>query len=84
MIFDESHLCRNDTNCSTATKWLQRMFPKARVLYVTATVGTEPNHMLHMERLGLWGKTSPFRNKAQFKKDSAELYVSRTNFKPTI
>jgi len=76
MIFDESHLCMNETNCSKAVKWLQWKFPKARVLYVTATVGTESTHMAYMERLGLWGKEAPFRNIVDFTSNDAKLYVS--------
>ncbi|KAJ1633962.1 P-loop containing NTP hydrolase pore-1-domain-containing protein [Pavlovales sp. CCMP2436] len=39
---------------------LQRRLPKARVLYASATGCSEPEHLAYMERLGQWGKDSPF------------------------
>ena len=39
---------------------LQREFPKAKVVYVSATGATVARNMAYMERLGLWGTGAPF------------------------
>jgi len=41
---------------------LQRLFPKARILYVSATGASEVRHLIPLERLGLWGERAAFPN----------------------
>lgn len=45
---------------------LQRRFPKARVAYFSATGATNPENLAYLDRLGLWGKGTPFPEKAEF------------------
>lgn len=45
---------------------LQRMFPKARIVYVSATGATNVSNLAYAERLGLWGRGTPFAKKEQF------------------
>jgi len=45
---------------------LQRRYPNARVMYVSATGGSEAKHLVPYERLGMWGKRLPFENFMQF------------------
>jgi predicted RNA methylase/2'-5' RNA ligase len=45
---------------------LQQMFPKARVVYVSATGATEVSNLAYAERLGLWGRGTPFPTKQHF------------------
>ena len=45
---------------------LQSRFPKARILYVSATGATEVMNLAYAERLGLWGLETPFPNKREF------------------
>jgi hypothetical protein len=45
---------------------LQRMYPKARVRYFSATGATEARHMAPYERLGLWGEGAPFADFSAF------------------
>lgn len=45
---------------------LQKQLPNARVLYVSATSATEVYNLAYAERLGLWGRGTPFANKEDF------------------
>lgn len=45
---------------------LQKRLPKARVVYVSATGATNVENLAYAERLGLWGKGTPFPDKADF------------------
>jgi len=74
IAFDEAHLMKNAAATPHGGKatvdqgtlrgnmgiTLQRMFPKARVRYFSATGATEARHMAPYERLGLWGAGAPF------------------------
>ncbi len=74
IAFDESHLMKNaaatpfggKASTDSGTQRgnmgieLQRIFPKARVRYFSATGATEVRHMAAYERLGLWGPGAPF------------------------
>ena len=70
IIFDESHRARkynpdkniesNHFSMGSAVFKLQEEFPNARVIYASATMACDPNHLAHMNRLGLWGKDYPF------------------------
>jgi len=59
-VFDESHKakqCLDKNKSKTAEKIieLQNKYPKARVLYVSATGCSQVEHMGYMVRLNLWG-----------------------------
>lgn len=45
---------------------LQKQLPKARVIYVSATGATEVRNLAYAERLGLWGKGTPFAGREDF------------------
>ena len=45
---------------------IQRLLPKARVVYASATGASEPKNMAYMTRLGLWGTGTPFSDFNQF------------------
>lgn len=45
---------------------IQREFPNARIVYVSATGATEVQNLAYAERLGLWGEGSPFANSTEF------------------
>lgn len=45
---------------------IMKALPKARVMMVSATGATELNNLSYMDRLGLWGRGTPFENKAEF------------------
>ncbi|HEX7007384.1 MAG TPA: strawberry notch family protein [Alphaproteobacteria bacterium] len=78
IAFDESHNMAN----AVATKGargmkdaaekalagleLQRLLPNARVVYVSATGATEVSNLAYAERLGLWGRGTPFATMEDF------------------
>jgi DNA repair protein RadC len=74
IAFDEAHNMANAIggNTSDASKQsvvgqaLQTIFPKAKILYVTATAATEVTNLGYMQRLGLWGPGAGFTDRAQF------------------
>ncbi|KAH3812323.1 hypothetical protein DPMN_140752 [Dreissena polymorpha] len=74
LIFDECHKAKNfvpgkeqaSTKVALAVTSIQRMLPKARVLYCSATGVTDVKNMAFMERLGLWGEGAPYNNFEQF------------------
>ncbi|MBR1419295.1 MAG: strawberry notch family protein, partial [Synergistaceae bacterium] len=45
---------------------LVKAFPKARILYVSATGATEVKNLAMLDRLGLWGAGTQFANKQDF------------------
>ena len=45
---------------------LQKLFPKARILYLSATGATDVTNLGYADRLGIWGPGRPFSNKAKF------------------
>lgn len=45
---------------------LQKLLPKARIVYVSATMATEVRNLGYMPRLGLWGKGTPFADVKDF------------------
>lgn len=45
---------------------LQRAFPLARVVYVSATGATEVDNLAYAQRLGLWGEGTPFASVQDF------------------
>ena len=78
IALDESHMAGNavdqkgNRGVKKASKQglaivdLQKVFPKARVVYASATGATEPQNFSYAERLGLWGQGTPFPNKVKF------------------
>ena len=74
IIFDECHRAKNlvPTGGSKPTKTgqvvleIQRLLPKARIVYASATGASEPKNMAYMTRLGLWGPGTPFKDFNQF------------------
>ena len=73
LVFDECHSGKNATG-KGATKMgeamikIQELLPRARVVYVSATVASELAHMASMDRLGLWGKGTAFADHKTFEK----------------
>lgn len=45
---------------------LQRILPKARIVYVSATGATDVTNFSYGDRLGIWGHGTPFPNKMAF------------------
>ena len=78
IAFDEAHTMANalDTEGSRGVKTaseralagvkLQQMLPHARVVYVSATGATELSNLAYAERLGMWGRGTPFATKQDF------------------
>lgn len=78
IAFDEAHTMKSNTPVkgkrgktkpseqALAGIALQRAFPKARVIYASATGATTVSNYGYLERLGLWGKGTAFANKEDF------------------
>ncbi|EDV27087.1 uncharacterized protein TRIADDRAFT_54670 [Trichoplax adhaerens] len=74
LIFDECHKAKQfipgneaaSTKAAVAAIALQRQLPKARVVYCSATGVTNVKNMAFMERLGLWGDNTAFKNVENF------------------
>ncbi|CAH3034332.1 unnamed protein product [Porites lobata] len=70
LIFDECHKAKHfvpgkeesSTKVALAVTTIQRMLPKARVVYCSATGVTDVKNMAFMERLGLWGDGTAFKS----------------------
>jgi hypothetical protein len=74
LVFDECHRAKNfkpmhegeDTGSGSRSGicavQLQRLLPKARVVYCSATGISDIQNMAFMERLGLWGPRTAFEN----------------------
>ncbi|XP_068191150.1 protein strawberry notch homolog 1 isoform X2 [Antennarius striatus] len=74
IVFDECHKAKNvcpvgsskPTKTGLAVLELQNKLPKARVVYASATGASEPRNMAYMNRLGIWGPKTPFREFGNF------------------
>lgn len=78
IVFDEAHKAgnavptRGSRGMKPASKQalavvaLQDALPNARILYVSATGATEVSNLSYATRLGLWGKGTAFRDRADF------------------
>lgn len=78
IAFDEAHQMGNATGAKTsrgrskpaekavACIELQRMLPRAKIVYVSATGATEVTNLAYAERLGLWGMGTPFPSQEAF------------------
>ena len=67
IVFDECHRGK-DKSSQTANKMckLQQSLPNARVMYVSASSASDTSELAYMERLGLWGQGTAFKNSADF------------------
>ncbi|XP_033638096.1 protein FORGETTER 1-like [Asterias rubens] len=74
LIFDECHKAKHfvpgkeeqSTKVAAAVVTIQRMLPKARVLYCSATGVSDVKNMAFMERLGIWGEGAAFKSFENF------------------
>lgn len=78
IFFDEAHLAGNaiemkgkrgrkhPSKAALATVDLQRLFPKARIEYLSATGATDVTNLSFGDRLGLWGHGTAFADKREF------------------
>ncbi|KAG7499032.1 hypothetical protein JOB18_027604 [Solea senegalensis] len=74
IVYDECHKAKNvcpigsskPTKTGLAVLELQNKLPKARVVYASATGASEPRNMAYMNRLGIWGPKTPFREFGNF------------------
>jgi len=78
IVMDESHNMGNATtsrgkrgrkppsNKALMGIELQRRLPKAKIVYMSATGATEVSNLAYVDRLGLWGEGTPFRNREDF------------------
>uniref|UniRef100_A0AAR2KWP5 Protein strawberry notch homolog 1 n=1 Tax=Pygocentrus nattereri TaxID=42514 RepID=A0AAR2KWP5_PYGNA len=74
IVFDECHKAKNvcpigsskPTKTGLAVLELQNKLPKARVVYASATGASEPRNMAYMNRLGIWGDGTPFKEFTNF------------------
>uniref|UniRef100_A0A672KVY7 Protein strawberry notch homolog 1 n=1 Tax=Sinocyclocheilus grahami TaxID=75366 RepID=A0A672KVY7_SINGR len=74
IIFDECHKAKNvcpigsskPTKTGLAVLELQNKLSKARVVYASATGASEPRNMAYMNRLGIWGEGTPFKEFTNF------------------
>ncbi len=78
VTFDEAHKMGNATDTegergtrkasdtAVAGVQLQKLLPKARVSYFSATGASEVANLAYAERLGLWGKGTAFPSKKDF------------------
>ncbi|GBG27653.1 Protein strawberry notch-like 1 [Hondaea fermentalgiana] len=74
LIFDECHKAKNfaekegkGSRVAKAVVRLQRRFPRARCVYVSATGVSDISNMAYMDRLGLWGKGAAFESFDDFR-----------------
>lgn len=78
IAFDEAHLAGNavaikgprgvkqPSSRALAVVDIQALFPKARILYVSATGATDVTNLSYGDRLGIWGAGTPFPTKDSF------------------
>jgi len=74
IIFDECHKAKNHSDkegsgskVAKSVREIQKRFPKARVVYVSATGVTDITNMAYMDRLGLWGEGTAFSSFDDFR-----------------
>jgi hypothetical protein len=68
----DAHEHIHGTKSAQAVLRLQKLLPNARVVYVSATGASEPEHLLYASRLGLWGTGTSFSDSLQFAKEIKE------------
>lgn len=73
MIFDEIHLAKSVYTAARKSDQgkrimrLQLKYPRARVVYCTATTGSEAEHLQVYCRLNMWGPGTPYADSDDFK-----------------
>jgi hypothetical protein len=85
LVFDECHRAKNlcpamgtkPTKTGMAVLDIQKILPRARVVYASATGASEPRNMAYMTRLGLWGPGTPFEDFFQFTSSIEKRSVSQ-------
>lgn len=83
IVFDEAHKAKNfrldgkdSTQVGNAVHALQMTFPKARILYSSATMVSDVSEMAYMTRLGYWGDNCMYPTFDVFKQVMDTLEVS--------
>lgn len=78
IAFDEAHMMSNaggkvtnrgktkPSETALAGIELQKLLPKAKVIYMSATGATEVENLQYATRLGLWGEGTAFPNEKEF------------------
>lgn len=78
IVMDEAHMLSNSTDSTGARGVkkasqqalagvdLQKQLPNARIVYSSATGATEISNLAYAERLGIWGRGTPFADKNSF------------------
>lgn len=70
LLLDECHRAKRVDVATSVTAQrvaeLQRLFPRAHVLYSSATAASSPRHLVYMSRLGMYGEGTPFASGAAF------------------
>lgn len=75
MMFDEIHNAKSAflsgkkrSEQGRRVMRLQYNYPKARVVYCTATAASEVEHLLILSRLNIWGRNTAYRDEKVFRK----------------
>eukprot|EP00731_Ephydatia_muelleri_P029060 Em0020g704a len=74
LVFDECHKAKHfvpdnenrSTKIAQAVITIQRLLPKARVVYCSATGVSDVKNLAYMERLGLWGEGTAYKTFQNF------------------
>jgi hypothetical protein len=77
LVFDECHkaksllvsktsLEKEGSKTGQKVQTIQKLNPHARVVYVSATGASDLKHLSYMDRLGLWGHGTSFKNALDF------------------
>ena len=79
IVFDEAHKMGNALDATVgggftkeaserakAGVQLQTDFPKAKIVYASATGATEIDNLAYAHRLGIWGRGTPFNDQREF------------------
>lgn len=70
VLLDECHRAKRVDVAASATAQriaeLQHLFPRAHVVYSSATAASSPRHLVYMSRLGMYGEGTPFGTGAEF------------------
>ena len=89
IAFDEAHMMSNaggkvtnrgkvkPSETALAGIELQKLLPKAKVIYMSATGATEVENLQYATRLGLWGEGTAFPNECTGFKNGRCLSVTK-------
>lgn len=74
-MFDEIHMAKSafltgskQSEQGRRVMRLQYNYPKARVVYCTATAASEVEHLLVLSRLNIWGRNTAYADSKVFRK----------------